>query len=426
MKQYFPSATILRDIFQQYLRKDEIAVENQNLFRKIQPLGKCALLDSERLFGRSRCAEEAISAGKVGIVILAGGMGSRLGAVMPKGTFPVTPVREKSLFQVHFEKIRVLRERYKSPLRTYIMTNPDSDALTRDFLRENDFFGLPEEDVFLFSQGVMPALSPQDGSLFFLSDGRIYCGPDGHGGLITALENTDAGADMRLHGITTINTFHIDNPLVPILNEEMLAEHLHTGSEMSSVVVEKVDGMELVGNVVYEDVSKTAMRVVEYMDFPGEYAMKTDPDAGGLRFWAGSIGIHLIQLDFLEEMARKIRENPGFLPFHLPLKKIQTQDGPEWGIKPERFIFDILPLAKTPTVIRAVNRDEVFITLKQSAIPVREHLSELYASWLRRAGATLPENAQVEIAPDFALDFATLREKIPAGMIFAEEEVYLE
>ncbi|MBQ6108236.1 MAG: UTP--glucose-1-phosphate uridylyltransferase, partial [Thermoguttaceae bacterium] len=363
-------------------------------------------------------------AGKAGIVILAGGMGSRLGRLEPKGTFPITPVTGKSLFQVHTEKIAVLRRHYGVNIPTYIMTNRVSHEPTVEYFRENQWFGLPEKDFFFFPQGDLPALNPQDGSVFYDANGNICVGPDGHGGLITALQTSGAADDMRARGIETINTFHVDNPIALVLNERFLEEHLNRESEMSSVIVQTNDGLELVGNLVRGDAEGKTLRVVEYFDFPESLGTETD-SAGGLKYWAGSIGIHLIQLDFLERMARRIQEEPGFLPYHLPIKKINTRNGEEWGIKPERFIFDVLPYAKNPVAAR-VDRLEAFATLKKEPEPVRDHLSALYASWLRRAGAVVPENARVEIAPSFALDAETVREKVPAGTIFEGEEIVLE
>lgn len=392
---------------------------------EVWPLGDDFIeLPRFQIFHLSQRAEQFIRAGKAAVVILAGGMGSRLGRQEPKGTFPITPVTGKSLFQVHAEKIAVLRRHYGVNLPTYIMTNRVSHEPTIEYFRENRWFGLPEEDFFFFPQGDLPALNPQDGSVFYDANGNICVGPDGHGGLITALQNSGAADDMRARGIETINTFHVDNPIALVLNERFLEEHLLRESEMSSVIVEKNDGLELVGNLVHGDAEGKTLRVVEYFDFPETLATETDSE-GGLKYWAGSVGNHLIQLDFLERMARRIQEEPGFLPYHLPLKKIQTRSGEEWGIKPERFIFDVLPYAKNPVAARA-DRLETFATLKKEPEPVRNHLSALYASWLRRAGAVVPENARVEIAPSFALDAETVREKIPAGAIFTEEEIVLE
>ena len=391
----------------------------------IWPLGDDFIdLPRFQVFHLSQRAEQFIRAGKAALVILAGGMGSRLGRQEPKGTFPITPVTGKSLFQVHAEKIAVLRRHYGVNLPTYIMTNRVSHEPTVEYFSENRWFGLPEEDFFFFPQGDLPALNPQDGSVFYDANGNICVGPDGHGGLITALQTSGAADDMRSRGIETINTFHVDNPIAPVLNERFLEEHLLRESEMSSVIVEKNDGLELVGNLVRGDAEGKTLRVVEYFDFPETLARETNP-AGGLKYWAGSVGNHLIQLDFLERMARRIQEEPGFLPYHLPLKKIQTLSGEEWGIKPERFIFDVLPYAKNSVAARA-DRLEAFATLKKEPEPVRNHLSALYASWLRRAGAVVPENARVEIAPSFALDAETVREKVPAGTVFTGDEIVLE
>lgn len=391
----------------------------------VWPLGDDFIdLPRFQIFHLSQKSEEFIRAGKTGIVILAGGMGSRLGRLEPKGTFPIMPVTGKSLFQVHSEKIAVLRQYYGADIRTYIMTNRVSHEPTIEYFRENRWFGLSEADFFFFSQSELPSLNPRDGSVFYQPDGKICVGPDGHGGLITALQTSGAADDMRMHGIETINTLHVDNPIALVLNERFLEEHLLRKSEMSSIIVEKNDGLELVGNLVHGDAEGKTLRVVEYLDFPATMAIETNL-GGTLKYWAGSIGNHLIQLDFLERMARRIQEEPGFLPYHLPIKKIQTRNGEEWGIKPERFIFDILPYARNPVAARA-DRFEVFATLKKDPELVRNHLSALYASWIRRAGASVPEDAQVEIAPSFALDAETVREKIPAGTVFKGEKIFLE
>jgi UDP-N-acetylglucosamine/UDP-N-acetylgalactosamine diphosphorylase len=50
--------------------------------------------------------------GRVAVFTAAGGQGTRLGFEGPKGTFSVTPVKGKSLFQVFAEKIRYAEKRY--------------------------------------------------------------------------------------------------------------------------------------------------------------------------------------------------------------------------------------------------------------------------------------------------------------------------
>ena len=121
-----------------------------------------------------------------------------------------------------------------------------------------------------------------------------------------------------------------------------------------------------------------------------------------------------------------MKADPEFLPYHLPVKKISTTEGPKWAIKPERFIFDILPHAQNPVVAR-VAREDAFATLKAEVPPVQEHLTRLYTAWLRRCGA-LDDNftpSCVEIAPDAALDETTLLSKL-RGARFFEPNLYID
>ena len=57
----------------------------------------------------------ALAAGEVGVVIVAGGSGTRLGFDGPKGTYPIGPVSAASLFQIHAEKIVALGRRHGQP-----------------------------------------------------------------------------------------------------------------------------------------------------------------------------------------------------------------------------------------------------------------------------------------------------------------------
>ena len=56
--------------------------------------------------------EAALRAGRVAAFTVAGGQGTRLGYDGPKGTFAVTPLKGKPLFQVFAEKIMAAGRRY--------------------------------------------------------------------------------------------------------------------------------------------------------------------------------------------------------------------------------------------------------------------------------------------------------------------------
>ena len=70
--------------------------------------------DGERMLWlrASGIGADALAAGEVGVILVAGGSGTRLGFEGPKGTFPIGPVSSASLFQIHAEKIVALGRRY--------------------------------------------------------------------------------------------------------------------------------------------------------------------------------------------------------------------------------------------------------------------------------------------------------------------------
>jgi UDP-N-acetylglucosamine/UDP-N-acetylgalactosamine diphosphorylase len=135
--------------------------------------------------------EDALRAGRVAAFTVAGGQGTRLGYDGPKGTFPVTPVRGKSLFAVFAEKLDAAGRRYGRPLHWFIMTSHQNHAATEAFFAEHRHFGLDPGRVHLFRQGRMPAVD-FSGKILLEAPGSIALSPDGHGGSLRALERSGA------------------------------------------------------------------------------------------------------------------------------------------------------------------------------------------------------------------------------------------
>ena len=95
-------------------------------------------------------------------LILAGGQGTRLGYDGPKGTFAVTPLKRKSLFQVFAEKITAAGRRYGRPLHWFIMTSHANHVASEAFFADNRYFGLDPARVHFFREGRMPAVDFSD------------------------------------------------------------------------------------------------------------------------------------------------------------------------------------------------------------------------------------------------------------------------
>ncbi|WP_415907869.1 UTP--glucose-1-phosphate uridylyltransferase [Oleiharenicola sp. Vm1] len=364
--------------------------------------------------------EAALRAGRVAAFVVAGGQGTRLGYDGPKGTFPVTPVKRKPLFQVFAEKLLAAGKRYGRPLHWFIMTSHANHAQTEAFFVANQFFGLDAGHVHFFRQGRMPAVN-FDGKILLETRSSIALSPDGHGGSLRALHRSGALDLMAREGIDTLSYFQVDNPLVRCIDPEFIGFHLLARSEMSSKMVPKAYAEEKVGHFCVQD---GRLVVVEYSDMPMAMQRETRPD-GALRFVAGSIAIHILDREFARRMAAG---GAGVaLPFHRADKKIPTVDAAGKPVKPEKpngvkfemFVFDALPFARNPIVIET-NRADDFSPVKNaegvdSPQTCSEDQQRQFARWLAAAGASVPVDAtglpaaKLEISPLFGYDADTVK-----------------
>lgn len=361
-----------------------------------------------------RLGEEALRAGRVAAFVVAGGQGTRLGYDGPKGTYPVTPVLKKSLFQVFADKLRAAGLRYGKPLHWFIMTSHINHAATEAFFQEHAFFGLDPEHVHFFRQGRMPAVG-FDGKILLEEKHRIAMSPDGHGGSLRALQRSGAVDLMQREGIDILSFFQVDNPLVRFIDPAFVGWHLKTRSEMSSKMVPKAYAGEKVGHFCTQRGNTV---VIEYSDLPKAMQEETDPATGKLRYLAGSIAIHLLDREFIRRMAT----GADALPFHRADKKIPClgADGspvkPEKpnGVKFEMFVFDALPFAKNPVIIETDRADD-FSPVKNaegldSPKTCAEDQLRQFARWAKANGAALATDQTglppfaFEVSPLFGYD----------------------
>jgi UDP-N-acetylglucosamine/UDP-N-acetylgalactosamine diphosphorylase len=366
---------------------------------------------------------ELLAEGKVGAFLVAGGQGTRLGYDGPKGEYPITPVKNKPLFQVFAEQLLAFSRRAGRSIPWYIMTSDNNDVQTRAFFHKHHFFGYREDDVFFFQQGMMPAFS-LDGKLLLSERDSLALSPDGHGGSLGALEKSGALADMRRRGVEHLSYFQVDNPLVHCIDPLFVGLHSITESEMSSKTVPKAHAMERVGNFVMGD---SLLRVIEYSDLPESLTTQTNPD-GSLRFNAGSIAIHALRVSFIERLNEGGRLR---LPWHRAEKKVPYLNDRGQLVKPdkpnavklEQFVFDAIPLAKN-ALVYTTERCEEFSPVKNADGPdspetCRRDQIRRAARWLRDAGIDVPyrgsePDAKIEISPLRAVSAEDVRAKPPS------------
>ncbi len=378
---------------------------------------------------------DLISAGKVAAFVVAGGQGTRLGFDGPKGDFPISPIKDKTLFRIFAETILAAREKYNTSIPLYVMTSPLNHRATVDIFGSNDYFGLGKSDVSLFQQGTNPNFATE-GKILMADKATIASSPDGHGGSLKALYKSGALGDMKTRGIEQISYWQVDNPLIDIFDPLFIGLHALDSAEMSSKALIKAHPMEKVGNFCLVDGRVT---VIEYSDLPDEQAHRRNPD-GPLVFELGSIAIHIISTAFVE----KLNAHGFALPIHRAVKKvphIDAQGNPVVptepnGVKLETFVFDALPLAEKSIILQTI-RSEEFAPVKNatgedSPEVARRMMIARAADWLEAAGVKVPRkrngtpDCTLEIAPSFALhkqDVAEKADQVPA--IMPGDQLYL-
>jgi len=379
-----------------------------------------------------KLGKEMISAGKVAAFVVAGGQGTRLGFDGPKGNFPISPIKKKTLFRIFADSIAAASQKYHADCPWYVMTSPLNYGQTTEIFRSKNYYGLGEKNVFIIQQGTMPNFS-SDGKILLADKANIACSPDGHGGSLRALYESGALDDMKSRGVEFLSYWQVDNPLINIFDPLFIGLHVLDQAEMSSKALIKTGPKEKVGNFCLVDGRVT---VIEYSDLPDELAEKRNPD-GSLVFQLGSIGIHIINRAFVE----KLNGDDFSLPLHKAVKKIPhiDEDGnavESDSIKLESFVFDALPLASKSVILQTI-RSEEFAPTKNatgvdSAESTRKMMTARAAGWLESAGITIPRKPDgsvdcvLEIAPSFALEKEDIKEKLDQiPKIRPKSEVYM-
>ena len=377
--------------------------------------------------------EQLLEAGRVGVVTVAGGRGSRLGSDRPKGLLQVMPVSGRTLLGHFAASIAERSRRAGRSIPWLVMTSPATDRATREYFGQQRFFGLDPDQVVLFEQGTLPAIDAQTGRVLLAEPGRVALCPDGHGGMVEAIKRAELFGWLDQRGVDTLFYHQVDNPAVLPPDPLLVGWHDLAAAEMTTRVVPRRSAGERMGVAVAVD-SRT--RIVEYVDLPVSAAEATD-EAGRLRLWAGNIAVHVLDCRFLARAADADR-----LPLHRVRRKVPYSCGHASGrlIEPdepnafvfERLIFDLLDLldrAESALVVEG-DRGSDFLPVKQSSgedslEAARAGLVALHRDWLAAAGAHVGEAAEVEITPAWALSAADVAARVGPDDVF-EGRVVLE
>ncbi len=267
---------------------------------------------------------EAIKAGKVGAVLLAGGMGTRLGSDAPKGVYNIGLTKDVFIFQRLIENLLEVVHQAGAWIPLYIMTSDKNHETTTAFFEEKKYFGYDPGYVTFFTQDMAPA-SDYDGKVYMESKYKMSTSPNGNGGWFLSMMKWGVVDKIKAAGVEWLNVFAVDNVLQRIADPCFVGATIATDSAVGAKVVKKNAPDERVGAMCLEDGKPS---IVEYYEMTEEL-MNARDEKGEPAYNFGVILNYLFREKDLEEIAAKR------LPLHIVEKKIPYLNENGEQIKPE-------------------------------------------------------------------------------------------
>ncbi len=327
----------------------------------IEPLGAVDVSQIEaRKEEFTKAGIDAIKEGKIGAVLLAGGMGTRLGLDKPKGELNVGINRDLCIFNCLINNLLDVTNEAGAFVPLYVMTSEKNNDETIRFFEEKNYFGYPKEYVKFFIQEMAAAVD-FDGKLLLEGPGRLATSPNGNGGWFTSLAKAGLLDDIKSRGVEWLNIFAVDNVLQRIADPSFIGATLLSGADSGSKVVHKVDAYEKMGALCKKGGKPY---IVEYYELSKEMAEATD-ESGDYLYAYGVILNYIFKVSRLEEIMN------NRMPVHVVEKKIPYIDDKGELIKPsepngykfETLVVDMVAMMND-SVPYEVIREKEFAPIK--------------------------------------------------------------
>ena len=267
---------------------------------------------------------KAIQDGKVAAVLLAGGMGTRLGSDDPKGMYNIGETKDLYIFECLVNNLMDVVKQTGSWIHFFIMTSDKNNDATIKFLTEHEFFGYKAEYVHFFKQE-MAAATDYNGKIYLEEKGKLSTSPNGNGGWFVSMKNAGLLEVVKKEGIEWLNIFAVDNVLQRIADPCFVGATLQKNCVVGAKVVRKNAPDEKVGVMCLEDGRPS---IVEYYELTEEL-MNAKDAKGNPAYNFGVILNYLFNVAALEGLL------DGNLPLHIVEKKIPYLNEAGELVKPE-------------------------------------------------------------------------------------------
>lgn len=279
---------------------------------------------------------DAIKNGKVGAVLLAGGMGTRLGSDDPKGMYNIGLTKDVYIFERIVSNLMDVVKETSTWIHLFIMTSDKNHEATTKFFKEHEYFGYNEEYVTFFMQEMAPA-ADYTGKVYMEEKGKIATSPNGNGGWFTSMAKWGVLDIIKKAGIEWLNIFAVDNVLQRIADPVFVGATIANSAAVGAKVVKKAAPDEKVGVMCLEDGRPS---IVEYYELTDELMNAKDAN-GDPAYNFGVILNYLFRVNDLEEIMNKN------MPLHIVEKKIPYINENGELVKPEEpngYKFETLVL----------------------------------------------------------------------------------
>ena len=344
-----------------YQNNTKEKVNNDDKIEPMEYLDKYKLNEKYKYY--ENLGKQAIKAGKLAAVTMAGGQGTRLGHTGPKGTYDIGLDSHKSLFELLCDSLKEEGKKYDVTIPWFIMTSRENNQETLDFFEKNKYFGYQKDkNIFFFIQGELPMIDTE-GKILIGEDGLVKQAADGHGGIYESLVKNGMVEKMKQMGIEWVFIGGVDNCLVKMVDPVLMGIAIDRGVTVACKSIVKANPHEKVG-VFCKRNGKPS--VIEYSEISDEMAEATDEN-GELLYGESHILCNLFSVDAIQRMGT----NP--LPYHTAFKKAKfidkdgnliVPDSPN-AFKFEAFLFDAFGEVDDMAILR-VKREEEFAPVKNA------------------------------------------------------------
>ena len=318
----------------QYMDHKNAAAEEKN----ISPIAAMELDEvTRRREEFNKIGLEAVRQGKVAAVLLAGGMGTRLGSDDPKCMYDIGLTHPIYIMERLVSNLMdVVNEAGGIFVPFFIMTSDKNHDKTVSFMKKMNYFGYDPSKVFFFKQEMAPA-ADYNGKVYMETKSRISTSPNGNGGWFLSMKR--AGLIDKVHelGIEWLNTFAVDNVLQRIADPVFVGATIASGSACGAKTVRKAAPDEKVGVMCLQHGRPS---IIEYYEMTPEL-METKNENGDPAYNFGVIMNYLFREKDLERIVDEV------LPVHIVEKKIPCLDengNPVSPAEPNGYKFEQLVL----------------------------------------------------------------------------------